>query len=254
MKKVALVTGAGRGIGRAIALRLAKDGFAVAVNDLAQTDADQVTAELSETCHALGIAADVSKAEQVQQMIAKVVAEFGRLDVMVNNAGIAHVGPLLELTEAELDKIFAVNVKSTLWCAQAAAKQMIQQGGGKIINAGSLAAHAGFPLMGAYCTTKFSVKALTQVLAKELAAYGITVNAYCPGIVGTGMWDLIDEKMSQITGQPIGATVEKAKEMIALGRIETPEDVASFVSYLASDDANYMTGQTVLIDGGVLMN
>ena len=134
MKKVALITGAGRGIGRAIAHRQAKDGFDVSVNDIRKEEADSVAQDISSTCKSIGIVAEISDAAQVKAMVEAVVAKFGRFDVMVSNAGIAAVAPLLEVKEAEFDKVFAINVKGTLWCAQEAARQMIKQGGGKIID------------------------------------------------------------------------------------------------------------------------
>jgi len=132
---------------------------------------------------------------------------------------------------------------------------MIAQGtGGKIINAASIAAHSGFACLGHYSATKFAVRALTQAAAKELAQHGITVNAYCPGIVGTDMWDLIDEKMGPYLGNERGETLAQYSQLITLGRVQTPEDVAAFVSYLAGPDSDYMTGQSVMIDGGIVMS
>jgi meso-butanediol dehydrogenase/(S,S)-butanediol dehydrogenase/diacetyl reductase len=135
----------------------------------------------------------------------------------------------------------------------AAARQMIAQGhGGKIIGAASIAGHKGFAMLGHYSATKFAVRGLTQAAAQEWAPHGITVNAYCPGIVGTKMWDYIDERLAAAQGLQKGEAIAQFAKLIALGRVETPEDVAAFVSYLASPDADYMTGQSVMIDGGVL--
>ena len=186
-------------------------------------------------------------------MIAAVVERFGRLDVMVANAGIAQVAPLLEVTPEDFDRLMAVNLRGVFLCYTAAARQMIAQGdGGKIIGAASIAAHKGFGMLGHYSASKFAVRGLTQAAAQEWAEHGITVNAYCPGIVGTAMWELIDEKLAEHMGVPKGAALAQFSELIALGRVETPEDVASFVSYLAGPDSDYMTGQSVMIDGGVL--
>jgi meso-butanediol dehydrogenase/(S,S)-butanediol dehydrogenase/diacetyl reductase len=187
-------------------------------------------------------------------MVDQVAGELGSVDVMVNNAGIAQVKTLLEVTPEDLEAIFAVNVYGVLYGLQAAAERMIEQGtGGKIINASSIAGHSGFDFLGHYSATKFAVRALTQAAAKELAKHRITVNAYCPGIVGTDMWDLIDERMSAYNGNAKGETLEQYSQLIALGRVQTPEDVAGFVSYLAGRDADYMTGQAVMIDGGIVM-
>jgi meso-butanediol dehydrogenase/(S,S)-butanediol dehydrogenase/diacetyl reductase len=200
------------------------------------------------------VACDVTDRAAVFTMVDRVAGELGSVDVMVNNAGIAQVKTLLEVTPEDLEAIFAVNVYGVLYGLQAAAERMIEQGtGGKIINASSIAGHSGFDFLGHYSATKFAVRALTQAAAKELAKHRITVNAYCPGIVGTDMWDLIDERMSAYNGKAKGETLEQYSQLIALGRVQTPEDVAGFVSYLAGRDADYMTGQAVMIDGGIVM-
>ncbi|KJR49156.1 2,3-butanediol dehydrogenase, S-alcohol forming, (S)-acetoin-specific [Desulfosporosinus sp. I2] len=253
--KVAIVTGAGRGIGRGIAIRLAQDGAEVVVNDINSETVNKVVKEIEALGRkALAIVADVSNGPAVYAMVEKVVAEFGKLDIMVANAGIAQVKQAIEITEEDWDRIFAVNAKGIFLCDQAAAKQMIKQKRGKIINCASIAGHSGFGLLSSYSATKFAVVGFTQALAKELGPYGINVNAYCPGIVGTDMWDLIDEKMGIYLDLPKGETLKKFSELITLGRVETPEDVACLVSYLASADADYMTGQAINICGGVIMS
>ena len=251
----AIVTGAGRGIGRGIALRLADDGHAVAVNDVNKDTAEAVAAEITAAGRtAIAVPADVTDRAAVFGMVERVVAELGSLDVMVANAGIAQVKTILELTPEDLQRMFEVNVFGVVYCLQAAAEQMRRQGtGGKIINAASIAAHSGFDLLGHYSATKFAVRALTQAAAKELAKDGITVNAYCPGIVGTDMWDLIDEQMGARNGKAKGQNLAEYSQLIALGRVQTPDDVAGFVSYLAGPDSDYMTGQSVMIDGGIVM-
>jgi meso-butanediol dehydrogenase/(S,S)-butanediol dehydrogenase/diacetyl reductase len=251
----AIVTGGGRGIGRGIALRLAKDGHAVAVVDINKAGAEAVAAEIAEAGGtSTALACDVTDRAAVFTMVDQVAGELGSVDIMVNNAGIAQVKTLLEVTPEDLEAIFAVNVYGVLYGLQAAAERMIEQDtGGKIINASSIAGHSGFDFLGHYSATKFAVRALTQAAAKELAKHRITVNAYCPGIVGTDMWDLIDERMSAYNGNAKGETLEQYSQLIALGRVQTPEDVAGFVSYLAGRDADYMTGQAVMIDGGIVM-
>ncbi len=251
----AIVTGAGRGIGRGIALRLARDGHAVAVNDVNKAGAESVAAEITAAGgRSLTVPADVTDRAAVFAMVERVAAELGSVDVMVANAGIAQVKTILELTPEDLQRIFEVNVFGVVYCLQAAAEQMLRQGhGGKIINAGSIAAHSGFDLLGHYSATKFAVRALTQAAAKELAKDKITVNAYCPGIVDTDMWELIDEQMGARSGKAKGATFEQYSQLIALGRAQTPEDVAGLVSYLAGPDSDYMTGQSVIVDGGIVM-
>jgi meso-butanediol dehydrogenase / (S,S)-butanediol dehydrogenase / diacetyl reductase len=251
----ALVTGAGRGIGRAIALRLAQDGFKVAINDVNLDSANSVANEVKAMGReSIAIRADVSNKSEVFSMVNEVVEHFGTLDVMVNNAGIAQIKTLLEVTEKDIENIFKINVFGVLYCLQAASEQMKKQNGGKIISAASIAAHKGFSYLGVYSSTKFAVRGLTQAAAQELAQYGITVNAYCPGIVDTQMWDLIDEKMGEYLNLEKGESFKKFSETITLGRPETPEDVAKFVSFLASTDSDYMTGQSVMIDGGVIFS
>jgi len=177
---------------------------------------------------------------------------------MVNNAGIALVGPVGEVTPEEANRVWSINVNGVLWGIQAAVakfKELDNQHQGKIskiINASSIAGHDGFGMLGVYSASKFAVRALTQAAAKEHAADGITVNAYCPGVVGTDMWVEIDKRFAELTGAAEGETYDKFVGGIALGRAETPEDVAGFVSYLAGTDADYMTGQAGLIDGGLV--
>ncbi|KAB2656506.1 acetoin reductase [Brucella tritici] len=252
--KVALVTGAAQGIGRGIALRLAKDGFDIALVDLKADKLDAVKKEVE----ALGrkastFSADVSKRDDVYAAIDHAEKSLGGFDVIVNNAGIAQVQPIADVKPEEVERIFRINVDGVLWGIQAAAaKFKARKQKGKIINASSIAGHDGFAMLGVYSATKFAVRALTQAAAKEYASAGITVNAYCPGIVGTDMWVEIDERFSEITGAPKGETYKKYVEGIALGRAQTPDDVAALVSFLASPDSDYITGQAILTDGGIV--
>ncbi|MBY6436153.1 acetoin reductase [Rhodococcoides kroppenstedtii] len=252
--QVALVTGAGRGIGRAIALRLARDGADVALLDVHADALDAVADEVRDLGRrAVTVTADVGDRGQVADAVDRTVAELGGLDIMVNNAGIALVGPLSEMTEEQVARIWRVNVDGVLWGIQAAAASFLARGvRGRIVNASSIAGHDGFEMLGVYSATKFAVRGLTQAAAKEYASAGITVNAYCPGVVGTDMWVEIDQRFADLTGAPKGATYEKFVGGIALGRAETPEDVAGYVSFLAGPDAAYMTGQSGLIDGGLV--
>jgi meso-butanediol dehydrogenase/(S,S)-butanediol dehydrogenase/diacetyl reductase len=256
--KVALVTGAGQGIGRAIALRLAEDGFNVAIADIEPQRAkgEAVAAEIEGLGRkSVFVAADVAKRDDVVAAVDTAADQLGGFDVIVNNAGIAQIKPVLEISEQELDQIFNVNVNSVVWGIQAAAAKFDELGhGGKIISAASIAAIQGFPILSAYSASKFAVRGFTQAAAQELAPKGITVNAYAPGIVGTGMWELIDKELSKINGKPIGQNLKENVEGIALGRIETPEDVAKIVSFFAGPDSDYVTGQVLLVDGGMLYN
>lgn len=252
--KVALITGAGQGIGRAIALRLAADGADIAVVDLDEDKTRQVAGEIRTLGRkATMFSADVSRRDDVYAAIEHAEKELGHFDIIVNNAGIASIQSIAEATPEEVERIFKVNVEGVLWGIQAAAAKFKSRGRkGKIINAASIAGHEGFPLLGVYSATKFAVRALTQAAAKEYAADGITVNAYCPGVVGTDMWVEIDRRMAEITGAKIGESYDRFVNGIALGRAQTPEDVAAFVSFLAGPDSDYMTGQSPLIDGGLV--
>lgn len=252
--KAILVTGASQGIGRGIALRLATDGADIALVDIKADKLENVRKEVE----ALGVnattfVADVSSRDEVYAAIDHAEKELGGFNVIVNNAGVAQVKPLSDVEPADLDRIFRINVDGVVWGIQASAKKFADLGQkGKIINAASIAGHDGFAMLGVYSATKFAVRALTQAAAKEYASKGITVNAYCPGIVGTDMWVEIDERFAEITGSPKCETFKKYVEGIALGRAQTPEDVAALVAFLASDDSDYITGQSILTDGGIV--
>ena len=252
--KVALVTGAGQGIGRGIALRLAKDGADIAIVDIHAEKMDDVAAEIKDLGRkATTFKADVSNREEIYAAVDHAEKELGGFDVMVNNAGIAQVNPIAEVEPDEVARILKINIEGVLWGIQAAAAKFKALGQkGKIINASSVAGHDGFAMLGVYSATKFAIRGLTQASAKEYASAGITVNAYCPGIVGTDMWVTIDERFSELTGTPIGETYKKYVGGIALGRAETPDDVAALVSYLAGPDSDYVTGQAIIIDGGIV--
>ena len=259
LDRVALVTGAGRGIGRGVALELARQGADVALVDVGADGINSVADEIAEMgSKATTFVADVSDRAAVFAAVEHAASALGGFDVMVNNAGIALVGPISEVTPEELARLWAINVDGVLWGIQAAVakfKELGNKGNGrisKIVNASSIAGHEGFAMLGPYSATKFAVRALTQAAAKEHAADGITVNAYCPGVVGTDMWIEIDRRFAELTGAAQGETFEKFAATIALGRAETPEDVAGFVAYLAGPAADYMTGQAGLIDGGMV--
>jgi meso-butanediol dehydrogenase/(S,S)-butanediol dehydrogenase/diacetyl reductase len=257
-QSVALVTGAAQGIGRAIALRLARDGFDLAVNDIDRNraDLDTLVAEIEQVGRrAVAAIADVSDAAQVATMVATAVQTLGRLDVTVANAGIARVERLLDASSQDWDRVFAVNARGVFLTYQAAARQYIRQGwGGKLIGASSQAGHRGASLLASYSATKFAVRGLTQAAAQEWAEFAITVNAYAPGIVDTPLWEQTDRQFGELTGKKPGETFKELIDAIPLGRAQTPEDVAALVSFLASVDSNYMTGQTVLMDGGVVFS
>ncbi|GEN24034.1 diacetyl reductase [Halomonas cupida] len=250
-----IVTGAARGIGKAIALRLAEDGHNVVVNDISANShaLDGVAAAIRDMGRqSAAVVADVTSEEQVKQLIEQTVKELGSLDVMVANAGIAHVESLLNVSLEDWDRVMDVNLRGVFLCYREAARQMIEQGnGGKIIGAASIVAYRPFAMLSPYSASKWAVRGLTQGAAMEWAKHGITVNAYCPGIVGTDMWELIDEKLAAEEGWQKGEALKTYSGSIALGRVSVPEDVGNYVSYLASSDSDYMTGQSVMIDGGI---
>ena len=257
-KRVAVVTGGERGIGRGITDQLLKDGYYVVIANRSKEAGEKAVAELNAQGYegkVVAVAGDASQKESHQRFVQAAVDNFGRLDTYINNAGIAQIKLLQDETEADMDEIFHTNVYSVLYGIQAATDQFRKQDDGdkirKIINASSIAGHIAFDMLGAYSATKFAIRGLTQAAAKELGREKITVNAYCPGSVGTDMWDYIDEKMVDAWGGNKGDYLKKYSGSIAMGRVETPADVANYVSYLASSASDYMTGQAVQIDGGI---
>jgi meso-butanediol dehydrogenase/(S,S)-butanediol dehydrogenase/diacetyl reductase len=250
----ALVTGAAGGIGRAIAERLVADGLGVSVADL-PSSADQLealVASLGGPDVALGLTVDVTEAASVEAAVAAHVGHFGGLDVMVANAGIAVTAPLLQITAKQWQLTMDVNVKGVLHCYQSAARQMITQGrGGRLIGAASVAAHRGGKWQSAYSASKFAVRGMSQSAAQELAEHQITVNVYSPGVVHTPMWEGIDAEMSRRRGTELGSEMAGMVAGIPLGRLEQPTDVAGVVAFLASPEAAYITGQSIVVDGGM---
>ncbi|HIK00241.1 TPA: 3-oxoacyl-ACP reductase FabG [archaeon] len=242
--KVAIVTGSTRGIGKAIAIRFAKEGARVVVNGVSDIKkCDDVVKEIKKfSGEAISILADVSKKADVEKMISETVKKFGRIDIIVNNAGILDMSDFLSLTEEHWDRILAVDLKGTFLCMQAAAKQMIKQGkNGKIVNISSIAGFVGFTRLAHYCAAKAGVIELTKEVAIELAPHKINVNAIAPGAIETDM-------TKDILADP--QALKGFLGLIPLGRIGKPEDIASAALFLASDDANYVTGATLIVDGG----
>ncbi|KAH9919208.1 acetoin reductase family protein [Epithele typhae] len=236
-KRVAIITGAAEGIGRGIALRLAKDGF-----DLGVTSAHG-----SKVCIVLG---DVSIEDDVRMLVETVVSELGGLYAMIANAGLGGTLCILHETPNEvLDKLINVHIKGTFFSYKYAAMQMIKQGiGGRIVGAASIASKKGVPDQAIYTATKFAVRGLTQSAAMDYAKYGINVNAYAPGAIDTKLLDALDEVQTARTGTPRGTFASSFPNL--LGRNGRPEDVAKLVSFLVSDDSSFITGQSYLIDGG----
>ncbi len=250
--KVAAVTGAGSGMGRAIAAGYAREGANVVVADLRLEAAQETVQEITgQGGDAIAVPTDVRDQGQAQAMVDTAVERFGGLDILVNNAGVAKIIPFLDTTNADWDFIFDVNCKGLLWCSQAAARRMIEQGrGGKIINLASQAGRRGEALVLAYCASKACVISMTQSMALALAPHKINVNGIAPGIVDTPLWVDIDRQFAQLLGWEIGEPKRRFSESIPLGRIEQPEDVVGAAIFLASPESDYITQQTLNVDGG----
>ena len=247
-----IVTGGGSGIGRAIVLRLVQESIDVAVADLNTDAADAVVRQAQGASgRAITVEVDVSRPEQIYAMVDRVVQELGKLDIMLANAGVNRGMRVQDVTEQKWQWILDTNAKGVYFCDQAAATQMIKQGyGGKILNAASTAGKQGSPFESVYCASKFAVVGITQSLAKELAPYKITVNAYCPGIVDTPLWASLDQDMAGIPG---AKRMDEKVSTTPLGRVQYAEDVANLVAFLVSPDSDFITGQSIIQDGGRLM-
>ncbi len=250
--KVAIVTGGGSGIGRGISLRFAAEGARVVIADLDIDAANRVVAEIEAAGGAASsVRVDVRRQDDVQEMVDATVAVYGGIDILVNNAGAGRIIPFFETTEADWDLMFDVNCKGVLFCSQAVAKVMIEQGrGGKIVNLASQAGRRGEALVLAYCASKACVISMTQSMALALAEHKINVNAVAPGIVDTPFWEEVDKQFAKLLNMEIGEPKRTFTQSIPLGRIEQPEDVAAAVTFLASSDADYITQQCLNVDGG----
>jgi meso-butanediol dehydrogenase / (S,S)-butanediol dehydrogenase / diacetyl reductase len=267
--RVAIVTGAGQGIGRGVARRLAQEGASIVIAEYNEANAEETARELSAAgMQVLAYCVDVGDVQKVQQMVLDVVTRFGRIDILVNNAGLSRPGPLFDLTMENWEPIIRVNLSGLFFTLQAVAKQMVAQvpdeikkagraarSFGKIINFSSVAGRSGRPYDAAYSATKWGVISITQSAALYLAPYNINVNAICPGVVPTPMWDNIDMVQGvQRQGLQSGEWMQKSIEAIPLKRAATSEDIAAAVSFLASEDSDYITGQALNVDGGIEMN
>ncbi len=256
VEKRAIVTGAGSGIGRAIALRLAQEGAHVAAVDIDRESAEATAGLIRDgggTATALTV--DLVRVDFIEPMIQEAVSSLGRLDILVNNAGRVEIKPFLDLTETEWDQTMDLNLKGTYFCMQAGARQMIRQGdGGRIINMSSISGRRGRADSSAYAASKMGIISITQSAALALAGHGILVNALCPGIVATPMWDHIDEDRARLFGYERGTARARLVEKIPLKRVAQTEEIAAAAVFIASEENTLITGQAINVDGGMEMN
>lgn len=242
--KIAIVTGSRRGIGRSITLELAKEGAKVVVSDIDLKECQNVCDEIKKIgSDAIAVKCDVSKKRDVDAMVKKTIQKFKRIDILVNNAGVVLMKPFVQMTEKDWDFVLDINLKGVFLCTNAVAKQMVKQKGGKIISIASIAGEVGFMNTSAYCASKAGIINLTRELAMELSPHNINVNVVAPGVIATKMTeDMLKDK--------------KTKEVLLantpLGRVGNPEEIGKAVIFLASNDSNFITGHTLVVDGGWL--
>jgi D-sorbitol dehydrogenase (acceptor) len=253
--KVAVVTGGARGIGKAIVERYASEGAMCAVADINFEGARKTSEAIrSSGGKAFPISLDVTRMESIQAMVDTVVSIAGGIDVLVNNAGVVEIQPIFEVNEQIWDRVFDVNVKGLFFTLQAAAKRMVEQNrGGKIINLASEAGQRADSLVVAYGATKAAVISLTKTSASALIPYRINVNAISPGVVDTQMWVEVDRMIATATGKAIGEPRRETELQVPYGRFGKPEDLTGIAVFLATEDSDYMLGQTVNVDGGRVM-
>ncbi|MGQ9570812.1 MAG: 3-oxoacyl-[acyl-carrier-protein] reductase [Thermodesulfovibrionales bacterium] len=241
--QVAIITGGGRGIGKAIAEGLAKKGVNLAILDIDSDMAIKTASDLSILeIKAVGMRLDVSNAEEVKKVFSEIKKEFGRIDILINNAGITRDGLMIRMKDEDWDTVIAINLKGVFLCSREAIKDMSQRRYGRIVNVSSVAAFMGNPGQANYSASKAGVVGLTKTAAKEYASRGITVNAVAPGFIKTAMTDVLPENVK-----------EEIKKIIPLGRFGTVEDVSNAVIFLASPDSGYITGQVIHVNGGMYM-
>ena len=255
-ERVVMVTGGAQGLGEGIARRLASEGASVVVADMNGAKAKAVADSLKAEGHqSLAVTVDVAERDQVQAAIKATVDQFGKLDVMFNNAGFNKPVPFMEVDEHNFNSIMRVNTWGVMVCTQEAARQMMAQGkGGKIINTASIAGRQGYAEFAPYCASKASVISLTQASAREFAKHKITVNAFAPGVVVTPLWDGLEQDMiDKGVIQKKGEFIDSFSSSILLGFPSKPADLAGIAAFLASSDSDYITGQVIMSDGGMVL-
>jgi len=250
--KIAIVTGASKGIGKAIALRLAEEEASIVIADVDLEEGEKVSQIIKDKGQGyLVVKCNVRNSQEVDSMTEKAIQKFGRIDILVNNAGVSSMAPMIDLEEKDWDLNMDINAKGQFLCSRAVAKHMIKQKSGKIINNASLAAKRGARFLAHYSASKFAVLGLTYTMAIELAPYNITVNAVCPGIVETDMIEREWKWEGDLRGMTPDEVRDEVLGEILLGRFGQPEDVAGVVAFLASKDADYLTGQSINVNGGM---
>ncbi|WP_254277042.1 L-iditol 2-dehydrogenase [Halomonas sp. 3H] len=257
--KIAVVTGGARGIGLAISRAYGEEGACVVIADIDQGAIDDALGTLQDEGHAaerlMGVRLDVCDRQSIDAMVASVGERFGGIDILVNNAAVFGMEPVLEVTEASFDRQFAVNVKGLFFTLQAVAGAMVSRGqGGAIINMASQAGRRGEALVSTYCATKAAVISLTQSCALGLIEHGIRVNGIAPGVVDTPMWEEVDALFARYEKRPLGEKKRLVGEAVPYGRMGRPEDYAGPAVFLASDDSDYVVAQTLNVDGGNWMS
>jgi len=248
--KVALVTGGARGIGRAICESYAREGARVAVADLLEADARETAAAIG----GMAVPMDVTDIASIRAGVAQVEGAWGGIDILVNNAGVFNMASIDRITPEDYRRQYDVNVGGTIFACQAVIPSMKKRGGGAIVNLASQAGRRGEPNITVYCSTKAAVISITQSLALEVAGDNIRVNSVAPGVIDTPMWEFVDAKFAEYEGKPKGQKKREVGEAVPLGRMGDPADVADPCVFLASDEARYITAQTLNVDGGNWMN
>lgn len=251
--KTALITGAARGIGLALARAYAREGALVALADIDMARAEAAAADIGDAASAIEM--DVTDQASIETGVAAAIAAMGKIDILVNNAAVFTAAPVTDITRADYDRAFAVNVAGTLFTLQAVARHMIAEGiEGRIINMASQAGRRGEPLVAVYCATKAAVISLTQSAALNLIGHGINVNAISPGVVDGEHWDGVDALFARYEGKAPGQKKAEVGAAVPFGRMGTPEDLTGMAVFLASDEARYIVAQTYNVDGGQWMS